>query len=509
MLYQQPQSGPAQIDWGNPITRGLVFGFNASQPSTEAAANRFAAGDGSSGVSMGVGPFGQRISGNAGTAGNYRYWTGLTTAPEYTVLAVVLDSAGRGTSRNPFDSDDSNNSVRNFQLRFNASNQPEFIPFNTGATPVVVTGTTASSASGLSVIAASVDASKVARVYLNGVTSGGTATLVGAVATLAPTHRLAVGGSNNPISSGTPFKGDIYGCFFFNRALSAAEHASIAANPWQLFLDHDEEDEAAFFVVVAGSITGTLSRTHAADQAAASGTTTVQGTLARSNAADTVSAVGAVGTSISGTLATTNASDTVLARGSPVVAGFLARSNTGDTVAASGSTAVRGSLAYTNTNDSASASGIAGAVTGAVNYTNNGDVAAASGSGGLVAASAGAGFEMVSLEPSWRRALRLRAEKTERVQRVDLARKERKRAEFLEKLAAKETASGKTDEQIEMRITSLLGEWLDLAPTLDLTPIEQVAPADAYRAFMARVAEQIRRQEFDNDETAAEMLLLM
>lgn len=132
---------------------------------------------------------------------------------------------------------------------------------------------------------------------------------------------------------------------------------------------------------------------------------------------------------------------------------------------------------------------------------------AASGNGIFDALGAilGAGFEMVSLEPTWKRALRLRAD----AKQIGLDRKKRKRAEMIEKLAAKEALSTKPDEQIERRIDSLLAEWVELAPKLDLTPVAQVPPADAYRAFMARVAEHVWRLEMEDDEHAAEMLLLM
>lgn len=114
------------------------------------------------------------------------------------------------------------------------------------------------------------------------------------------------------------------------------------------------------------------------------------------------------------------------------------------------------------------------------------------------------GFEMTSLEPTWKRALRLRAE----AKQIGLDRKKRKRAEMIEKLAAKEALSNKPEGQIAERIKSLLDEWVDLAPQLDLKPVAQVKPEDAYRAFMARVAEQIKRLEDDDDEHAVEMLLL-
>lgn len=79
-----------------------------------------------------------------------------------------------------------------------------------------------------------------------------------------------------------------------------------------------------------------------------------------------------------------------------------------------------------------------------------------------------------------------------------LDRKKRKRAELIEKLAAKAVLSTKPSDQLETRIASLLAEWAALVPV-----------ADAYQSFMARVAEHARRLEDEDDEHAAEMLLLL
>ena len=118
----------------------------------------------------------------------------------------------------------------------------------------------------------------------------------------------------------------------------------------------------------------------------------------------------------------------------------------------------------------------------------------------------GHGFEMVSMEPTWKRALRLRAEKSAK---LDLDRKKRKRAELIERLAAKEALSDRSEPQIQARIKSLLGEWVDLAPKLDTTPVAELPQGEAYRAFMDRVARHIQRIEDEDDEHAAEMLLLL
>jgi hypothetical protein len=211
----------------------LQLAFNASNSFVDATNGRIGQ-TGSGGITYGVGPFGKRISSSGSLAG-YRSFTGKASTAQYTVAAVVLDSAGRGAFRNPIDSDDSNGSPRFFQLRFNTSNQAEFIPFNTGGTPFTTTGSTASSATGLSVILASVDSAQAARVYLNGKLEGGPSTITGSVQTIAATNRIAIGNTNTTTSGNQPFTGDIYGGFFWNRCLTASEILSFSQNPWQLF----------------------------------------------------------------------------------------------------------------------------------------------------------------------------------------------------------------------------------------------------------------------------------
>lgn len=127
---------------------------------------------------------------------------------------------------------------------------------------------------------------------------------------------------------------------------------------------------------------------------------------------------------------------------------------------------------------------------------------------GAPGAGQGHGFVMVDLEPTWKRAVRLRAERKQQIS-VDLDRKKRKRAEFIEKLAAKEALSEHSEAQIKARIASLLTEWVELAPKLDLKPVDELPQDEAYRAFMDRVAKHIQRLEDEDDEQAAEMLLLL
>lgn len=116
------------------------------------------------------------------------------------------------------------------------------------------------------------------------------------------------------------------------------------------------------------------------------------------------------------------------------------------------------------------------------------------------------GFEMVSMEPTYKRILR---ERYEQKQKVEFSRKQRKRAEHIEKLAAKEALSDHSETQIETRLESLLAEWVALAPKLDLMPIKEAPKADAEYAFKARVSKKIRQLDDEHEENAIEMLLLM
>lgn len=506
MLYQQPQGGPATVD---PVAKFVSVNVLGRLSGYDCATGMLSAVVGTKFVST---PRGTTTGfGVSGVASNDRVLTGLNTQSSSRTYITRFNRAGGGGagSGRIFDKFRSSDSSGNFLFWYGADSNVNFAYFtgNIGANFIRIPNCDQLNTDYTVAVSHTYDGTNNTVVgYVNGVQVC-TSTIAGPYID-SPGTPITIG--NRSYDLARNWDGEIDYLYVADRVIGAAEIASYYANPYQLFLDQDEDDEALMFAAVGGA-TGTLAAQNAADSTSSAGSTTVVGSLARSNAADTVSAAGAVGSSISGALATSNASDTAAASGSPSIVGSLARSNAGDTAAASGSTTVHGAVAYANTSDSGAASGVAGAVAGTVNYTNNADQVAAAGSGGLAVAGGGAGFEMVSLEPSWKRALRMRAEKTEKAQRVELTRKQRKRAEFIEKLAAKEAASAKPEAQIDARLSSLLAEWIALAPMIDLTPVAQVSYADAYRAFMDRVAGQAQRlkQEDEDDENAAEMLLLM
>ena len=152
---------------------------------------------------------------------NAERWTGVETGTDFTVIAIVLDSAGRGVIRSPIDADNSSTTGRNWQLRFGTTDQLEFIVFNTALATFGVGPTIASSAADPSVMVGRVSGN-VVNSWLNGV--GGTpTTITGTQQTLTASELFGVGGRvGNTGSVSQFFGGDIYGLFVIAGALPEA-----------------------------------------------------------------------------------------------------------------------------------------------------------------------------------------------------------------------------------------------------------------------------------------------
>lgn len=170
---------------------------------------------------------GSGLLGRTGPSGNAVYspgitnaerWTGIETGPDFTVIALVRDSSGRGTNRNPIDADNNSGVGRNWQFRIGTTNRLEFFVFNT-ALSVFGTGPTATtSATDPSVMVGRVS-NGVVNSWLNGI--GGTpVTITGTQQTLLASELLAVGGRVDHLSAVSQFfGGDIYGLFVIAGAL--------------------------------------------------------------------------------------------------------------------------------------------------------------------------------------------------------------------------------------------------------------------------------------------------
>jgi len=448
-LTRQPQF-PVAIDRSNPITRGLVLIWI---PATDqlikvGGATKTAGRSGIGLVSNGSTSYAHSNSAPLFSLDGCSI-TALLTPTNIATTGTTAVSCGNSASANPlFILGQAGGAANRVEFRTrDAANTDrttvsgDYIPAWASGVPCVVTGTRSA-------------ARGVQNVYAGGQLAGTVA--VGA-ASATTFDRFAIGGLlRASFALGWAGKTDVV--LIHDRDLSSAEAEELAANIWQVF-------RAQRPLMVS-------------DAAAPSDTT--------------------------GVLEWTEADDVTSLEGSITLAATLAWTEADDSTVITGALTYQATLGWTEADDVTAITGVVLTPTSAaLSWAEQDDTTLIEASTPVSARFGG--FEMVDLEPTWKRALRLRAE----AKQIGLDRKKRKRAEMLEKLAAKEVLSTKPDAQIETRITSLLAEWVDLAPKLNLTPVAQVPAADAYQAFMARVAEQMRRLEDEDDEHAAEMLLLM
>lgn len=159
-------------------------------------------------------------------------FTGLSSGTEYTAVAIVIDSSGRNANRNPLDADnvDAN---RTFQLRFDSSNQANFIPFNTAvsAFSTTLTGVT-SSPSALSVLGGRVK-NGVASVWLNG--KSASSTITGTPQAIVAAQNVAIGAIARPVSVSQNFAGDIYATLIYNVSLPDDVLIEGGLRPWGVY----------------------------------------------------------------------------------------------------------------------------------------------------------------------------------------------------------------------------------------------------------------------------------
>ena len=235
MLYQQPQSGPLALDPANPATRGALLAVSYGVGSINAVTGK--SPDVQAGIrTPGTGVFGVWDSAY-GAGADDRH--SLPSTRDFAFVAVVDYSGSPGGVSSILGGDAPGN--RAFQFRFNASNQLEFIRFDTGGSPYFCT-VAATSRKGVVV---GVSIGNTFKVYFNGATATST---IGNTAQPATTISLgaSLGNDSAPGTSDRLFTAAVL------RGSAADPVAfSLLANPYQIFLDQDEEDEAAFFAATA------------------------------------------------------------------------------------------------------------------------------------------------------------------------------------------------------------------------------------------------------------------
>ena len=222
----------AQINYGHPLANGLVDCWLLGESSNAQTVNQKT---GKVSTSGSVPPARGSIDGMA------RVFNGATSSrsldntvqalpdgTDYTVWARCIPTVG-GVLQSPLDSDDQAG-VRMFQLRFNASNQFEFVAFNTAISAFTATSSTTMQLNRVASIAGSVRGTAVS-VWANGLNAG-SATLTG---TLESSASIIMIGRRLTGAGPQQFTGNILVAARWNRALTEREHFLLHHDPYVLF----------------------------------------------------------------------------------------------------------------------------------------------------------------------------------------------------------------------------------------------------------------------------------
>ena len=227
----QPQQGQIAIDWSNPITAGLVFAYvcgNEAMGYGEDGRNLIQYVNGGGTVT------GIRINTPNGTGVQAKSSSSFAFGPTQTSIKSGVYSMfafGTGTAsgiQSAIDDDDGN--TRRFQFRINAG-KVELNPFYSGGNGNVAAPAALSAydlANGFA-MGAVVNGAAYA-IYQKGVKTAGTAMPSTA---LTPNSQIAIAARKTGTTQAW-LVGGLQIVAMWNRALTDAEQASLADNPWQL-----------------------------------------------------------------------------------------------------------------------------------------------------------------------------------------------------------------------------------------------------------------------------------
>lgn len=383
-------TGDVEIDWSNPLARGLTHAYLLNE-STGAAIN-LASGVRSNtvGLTRAIAK-GQKVTRHDGS-GDYIVCNDVDVTDKFSGYAFashdVENQARHIVSRHP-----------GWFLAGNTSPAGMRFAINTGTeTSVVIEAWSNLDLDTLYGYGVTYDGATV-ETYLDGAGKNS----VAKTGNINNTGETRIGAYwNDPTSTSFSWDGDISIVLLWDRAISAAEHSLVHANPYQIL-----KPKTNYFYVpqaVVAAITGTSTTTNAADTQTAAGELANSGTSATTNSADTQAATGEL--SNSGISATTNSPDTQAANGELSVLGISTTTNNDDSSSASGTVTTSGITGIsntTNTNDLSFSIGLLS--NNGVSVTiNNDDIHSASGFVGDVligdndiAISSNFGFADISL----------------------------------------------------------------------------------------------------------------
>ena len=210
---RQPQF-PVPIDWGNPITRGLQVAMLPASRPVDLAGNNLLTYD--TGVTYQDDPNGRGFLFDGAT-------NGISTvgiAPSaYTMFGLVNQNA-LGAAKGVISI--GSGSAYTGQLRADSADWSYYHSTAGGGTDILASDPGTVVVGKLTAIAGTWDGLNGIKLYRAGVLRASSTVITG-----RPVSYLKVG---------LQWAGSIYVALLWSRALTAIEHVSLAANPWQVFL---------------------------------------------------------------------------------------------------------------------------------------------------------------------------------------------------------------------------------------------------------------------------------
>jgi len=367
-----PPSGPAPVNWANPITRGLVIAYFASS-NFDHAGTRVPNNTDKTNNQQSANQYGAAMRFTGSQAVNtltldHKVTHNLSSATAMTVVTVTTAAAG---AERPICG--VWGSTLRWYMGINSSGYPLFA-VNGGATNRVYVANAVQVFGPRTSLAAVWDGSSdTCKLYKAGAEIAGGKS--GTAQTAIGSHTMGPSIGSQSTGGTAKHSGTIEYVLVFNRALSDAELRSISENPYQIL--RPANDRLWLDVVAGGGgVTGTLAATDAQDSASVSGSASApsaSGALSASDAQDIASFSGAL--IFSGSLSATDSPDAATFAGTayaPGVSGTLAATDNADAAGLSGALSFVGALSAVESQDSAAVAGAFGP-SGALGATDQPD----------------------------------------------------------------------------------------------------------------------------------------
>lgn len=351
----QPQ-GRVRINRGNALTRGLQFAYVPGGGSTDATGKRTRLSEPPPATS----PFGKITPPlNGGTFPIYGYCDSPNTGGFTAIVLGIFDplpGAGTADQREPL------LALGNWKFT-NRQGNAGYTAYSVADYDV----TCPLPASGMVGISATFGTS--ARFFVGGAFKTSVAISAPNAATNA---QFGVG--TRAVGGDVTGKSQIALALYWDRILSDAEHAAIAANPWQLF---DAPAPMLYAASAPTTVSGGITWTEASDSVAAAGAATVTSAAAWTEAADSAALAGSIGSAVGINAAWTEAADSVAIAGSAQVNAAAAWTEAADSISMAGSAgnSVAANISWTEAADVTTAAGTI-RINAAGSWTEAGDTAA-------------------------------------------------------------------------------------------------------------------------------------